>query len=351
MIAAVEGVEPIAATPAPACRVCGTEGKLAFAALRDHLFGAGGLWNLRRCPHCASVWVDPRPDESEFSAIYPAAYLTHDVAGTADSARLLPAAVTRLIRLGWFGYRGREASRVEQIAGWALAALLPFVRELVAADIAGLGARDRGRLLDVGCGNGGFLRTMSGLGWDVRGVEPDPAAARMSAQAVGEVVHHGSIDTAPFADATFDVITLKHVIEHVDDPAVMLAHCRRLLRPGGKLVLLTPNARSLGGSMFGCDWLGWDVPRHVFVFSSASIRAVLEAAGFVRVCVVTPARKAVRMWQMSRVLQDGRRSGRITGLRSGPPSPSAVLYWLCEWALTRFAERGEELWATAETPR
>jgi 2-polyprenyl-3-methyl-5-hydroxy-6-metoxy-1,4-benzoquinol methylase len=324
---------------------------MEFAALRDHLFGVAGEWSLRRCPRCRSVWVDPRPSEDEFGAIYPATYLTHDEAGVAESRRLLPAPVTRLIRIGWFGYNASDASRTEQFVGWMMGAALPFVRELVAGDIAGLAARDHGRLLDVGCGNGGFLRTMAALGWDVHGVEPDPTAARVATEALGPVVHHGGIETAPYADRSFDVITMKHVIEHVYEPMTTLTHCVRLIRPGGKLVLLTPNARSLGGWMFGADWLGWDVPRHVFVFSPAAITTVLNAAGFERVRVATPARKAARMWRMSRVLQDARASDQVIGLRSGSASAGALLFWLVEWALTKFSARGEELWAVAEKPR
>jgi SAM-dependent methyltransferase len=232
--------------------------------------------------------------------------------------------------------------------GRALAFGFPGLRELAAGEIAGLPAQDRGRLLDIGCGNGGFLKTMRALGWDVHGIEPDPAAARVASRTLGNVIYQGSIADAPFGAGSFDVVVMKHVIEHLHDPIASLVHCHRFLRPGGKVVLLTPNARSLGGTVFGRDWLGWDVPRHLFIFSPEAIRTVLERAGFRRVRVETPGRKAARMWQMSKALRRGRTLGTVVGLNAGRTTMAAVMFWLFESGLVRISPRGEELWAMAE---
>jgi SAM-dependent methyltransferase len=317
--------------------------------MRDHLFGTPDQWNLRRCRRCDVVWVDPRPREEAFGAIYPGTYLTHE-AGAAGSGRLVPAWAAELILAGWFGYADQADGDLRRRFGWWAGFLFPWLREFVAGEVAGLSARERGRLLDVGCGNGRFLQTMARLGWTVFGVEPDAAAAAVARASLGEVIHSGRIGDAPFPEGSFDVIVMKHVIEHLPDPTATLRACHRFLRAGGKIVVITPNARSLGGRLFGRDWLGWDVPRHFTIFSRTAMRSVLERAGFRRIDVATPTRKAARMWQMSRALKRGRMSNSVVGLDGGRPTMAALVFWVAECACNVVRPCGEELRAVAEKP-
>ena len=104
-----------------------------------------------------------------------------------------------------------------------------------------LKADDRGRLLDVGSGNGLFLHQMKRLGGAVAGVELDGRAASVARAKFGLEVFEGPLEEATFPDEYFDAITMNHVIEHVLDPVGLLKECRRVLRPGGKLVVTTLN--------------------------------------------------------------------------------------------------------------
>jgi 2-polyprenyl-3-methyl-5-hydroxy-6-metoxy-1,4-benzoquinol methylase len=133
-----------------------------------------------------------------------------------------------------------------------------------------------GRLLDVGCGSGEFLTRMRQKGWRVQGTEFDPEAARKAGETHGIDVDLGDICDIGYAAEQFDAITARHVIEHVRDPGLFLAECWRILKPGGRLVFLTPNADSLGHRHFRARWRGLEQPRHLYLFNPRSMRAVFE---------------------------------------------------------------------------
>ncbi len=122
------------------------------------------------------------------------------------------------------------------------------------------------------------MEELARLGWEAEGVDFD-AAAVAQARARGLRVHAGALEAQRYPDAHFDAIGMSHVLEHLPEPLATLAECRRLLRPGARLVLATPNATSLGHRRFGRDWRGLETPRHLQVFTAAALRRVLEHAG------------------------------------------------------------------------
>jgi SAM-dependent methyltransferase len=93
-------------------------------------------------------------------------------------------------------------------------------------------------------------------------------------------VEIATIETIGLESGTFGAIVLRHVIEHVRQPRAVLARLLQALVPGGILYLPTPDARALGASVFGGYWPGYDPPRHLYVFSSAGVRAMLAAVGY-----------------------------------------------------------------------
>jgi SAM-dependent methyltransferase len=296
--------------------------------LKDRLYGAPGEWSFRRCRRCGHLWLSPRPTPAALPALY-ARYHTHERApgprpGFAAKVEFVLADALRAARLG------HPRARPSAAAGLLASALgaIPWLSDRALLPFAALPAAAGARFLDVGAGNGDRVARMAALGWTAVGVEPDPVAAELGRARAD--VRTGTLDAQSFPPGSFDAVHLSHVIEHVHGPAALLAECRRVLRPGGRLVLLTPNARSLGHRRQGRRWRGLEVPRHFHVFTSASLRRTLSDAGFRRPEVRSTARLAAETWAAG---------------EGASPSP---LFAAVEEAL-RFIDReaGEELAAFA----
>ena len=133
---------------------------------------------------------------------------------------------------------------------------------------------------DLGCGAGMQLGRFRKAGYQVIGVEPDPAA-RALAQSVGEVLD-GTAESIPskVADMRFNVVLMSRVLEHCIDPMKALANVWHILEPIGTLVIEVPNNDALGFSKFGPIWPWTDIPRHLNFFTERSLRAALWASGF-----------------------------------------------------------------------
>jgi SAM-dependent methyltransferase len=136
-------------------------------------------------------------------------------------------------------------------------------------------------------------------GWTVAGVEVDPKAVEQARAQYGLEVFCGEVQEAHLPGAAYDAITLRHVIEHVPDPVALLKHCRKLLKPGGLLVVVTPNTESLGYKQFGPHWMGLDVPRHLMLFNPRSLATCAEAAQCRVLSLSTSAANAATFFAVS----------------------------------------------------
>jgi SAM-dependent methyltransferase len=162
----------------------------------------------------------------------------------------------------------------------------------------------KGRLLDVGCGNGSFLAMMRDAGWDVQGVEPDPVGGRIAQERFGVPVIVGTLAEARLNDQSFDAVTLSHVIEHVHNPVALLQECHRVLKPGGRLVVVTPNVESRGHQVFGEHWRDLDPPRHLYLFSLRTLRICAAKSGLDINALRTSSRSARLIWAVSRTIDN-----------------------------------------------
>jgi SAM-dependent methyltransferase len=134
--------------------------------------------------------------------------------------------------------------------------------------------------LDVGCGSGTLIGILKGKGFEVLGLDFSAEAAEAASAENDVRVIVGSLQDAGFEDSSFDVVTLFHVMEHVTNPRQVLAEVRRILKPSGCLVVQVPNIDSWQCKVFGAQWYGLDIPRHVIDYSRASMRKLLEDCGF-----------------------------------------------------------------------
>jgi len=113
----------------------------------------------------------------------------------------------------------------------------------------------------------------------------------------------GGIEEGGFADDLFDAVSVFHVIEHVHDPAALLRKCARVLRPGGLLVITTPNLHSLGHRWFRENWRGLEPPRHLHIFSSLALMELVTRAGLVARNPRTTARMTRGIWWHSQEIK------------------------------------------------
>jgi SAM-dependent methyltransferase len=198
------------------------------------------------CVRCGLVYVSPRMDEGEAAAFYAHQFRVESVDHddpTGDGTPIRGAASRR--------------SQVEYI-----------LRH---------GAPTSGRrVLDVGCFEGYFLHLLAREGWTTFGVEPSLVASRTARERHGVETFAGMYEDAPYADGAFDVVALRHVLEHVRRPTETLLRVHRQLADGGRLFLEVPNVYTpIGGKLD--DFFTF---QHVTNFSPATIRMLLEKCGF-----------------------------------------------------------------------
>jgi SAM-dependent methyltransferase len=270
--------------PVERCPACGSAGEELYRDLVDRHFGAPGVWGLRRCHGCLSLWLDPRPTESSLQLAY-VEYYTHGETTNppgGDTAK-------RFLRL------------------------LPSHRDDVPAMTAHLAAGP-GRVLDLGCGDGRTAIALQSAGWNVVAMDQDPASIDAAVSAGALDARVGTIVDLPDDEAPFDAVVMSHVIEHLVDPGSALTGIRTRLRPGGRLVVLTPNAASASHQRFGPLWRGLEVPRHLQVFTADGLRRLLDDSGLTTVTLRTSARGANGVARESAVRDGGARGGRLRNL-------------------------------------
>jgi SAM-dependent methyltransferase len=192
-----------------------------------------------------------------------------------------------------------------------------------------------GRLLDIGFGNGAFLKLATEIGWSAEGIDFDPSAVE-AARSRGLEVRCAGVEDLADEPSGYDVITLSHVIEHVYDPPALLRAICRLLRPGGLLWLETPNLDSLGHIRFGRDWRGLEPPRHLTLFSVDSLRFALTEAGFTRLRQRWRGLSVFDVLPASEAIKNGRNPQ--TASREGKPPFREILAEFHEMLVPRKRE-------------
>ncbi len=288
----------------PQCPVCDSvERQTIHQKLVDRIFRcAPGEWTMQQCADCGSGYLDPRPTPAAIGKAY-RTYCTHAPTGGVDYAA---ASRWRRFRIAQRNaYLNANFSYDLKPAAWIPLFLSVNRRRRFDTFTGYLRFPGPGaRVLDVGCGNGSFLWQMRSLGWEVCGVEPDPQSSE-HARAAGFDVRVGLLQQQSLPEASFDAITLFHVIEHLHDPVGTLRCCFKLLKPGGHITVVTPGFESFGYHRFGPYWFGLDPPRHLVLFTENSLRRTLEGCGF---AVSRPPRtslKAREFFKTSLIVQRG----------------------------------------------
>ncbi|MCB8968684.1 MAG: class I SAM-dependent methyltransferase [Ardenticatenaceae bacterium] len=228
------------------CNFCDADDAVILHHGPDLLLQKPGDFYLVRCRQCGLIYQNPQLSMAELANHYPDDYLPYQQNATNQQTRMV------------------QVSRDQAIARFC--------------DRVIQHRPQPGHLLDVGCATGSFLWAMQQRGWQVKGVEPIKHAAVQAQQDFGLEVFVGLLQEAAYPEATFDVVTLWDVLEHVADAQATLQEVHRILKPGGLLVFSVPNPSCIEARLFGRNWVGWERPRHLTLIPPRLVPAYLQKA-------------------------------------------------------------------------
>lgn len=251
-----------------------------------------------------------------------------------NAPRLQDAALARLYDAGYYFFNRDDARELSRIVA------------MHARTVAMIAPPAPGDILDIGCGRGYFPALLRALGFACAGVEISDDAAADARDRLGVDVFAGTIEqyvAAPQARA-WSCVTAIDVLEHVPDPRAFAAALARATRPGGLLIVDTPNAASANRASLGRAWNGYN-PFHIHLFDPSTLGALLGAAGFDAQACFTYHNRPARV--------PGARRAAIGALRgAGLLGPLARAYFRWKGARARRASRVAPLIAqAAETAR
>jgi SAM-dependent methyltransferase len=243
-----DATQPLAMT-AVTCAVCGSDEVIPLAVGEDFEYRTSpDAFLAVQCKCCELVYLNPRPAMGELDRIYPPDYHAFDF--SAD-------------RYG-FVYKVRRRLEAKR--------LLKACKGL-SADA---------RIIDVGCGDGFHLKLLKDFGqktWQLEGIDMSDRAAEIG-QRQGLTIHPGVVQSVDLPKGSYDLALMIATVEHVDDPQAVLTAVRDLLKPGGRLVLVTDNTDTLDFKWFkGRHWGGYHFPRHWQLFNPKTLRRLADVTG------------------------------------------------------------------------
>ena len=230
------------------CCICGESDAVPVAVGEDFEYHTSRETFLAlSCQNCHVVYLSPRPTPESLPCIYPSNYHA-------------------------FSFSAKEFGLAYKVRSWL---------EMRRLRRPCRGLSETARILDVGCGDGfhlQLLRKFGRSGWKLEGIDVD-ARAVDAARGSGLVIHPGDVKGADLPLSSYDLVLLIMTVEHLSDPLGTLHRIRELLRPGGRLLVITDNTATLDFKIFGHrHWGGYHFPRHWSLFDSKSLRALFELA-------------------------------------------------------------------------
>lgn len=233
-----------------ACPWCGSEKSHLHLHLKDY-FLTQEPFDIVECEQCHLLFTLPRPSSNEIGKYYQSQdYYSHQENNNGFVPRLYEAIKKVNIKHKY---------------------------KLAANDVL---CSSAGKLLEIGCGVGDFLHYAENNGWQCCGVEPsDEAVGILRSKSSAVIVKPEQI--GDFPDASFDLICMWHVLEHVDSLTWQIDELKRLVKPNGRIVIAVPNYQSYDAQYYKDKWAAYDVPRHLNHFSSDVLCNILNSKGLV----------------------------------------------------------------------
>ncbi len=230
-----------------ACPFCSAPNIRKKFSVKDDTV-SGQHFDVYECMSCTGAFTQNIPTQEEVGQYYASAtYVSHSETKEGLVNKLYHAVRSRTLH--------QKRKMIQQLTGKA-----------------------KGSLLDVGCGTGAFLHKMLEAGWDATGLEPDETA-RKNAFDLYQVQPLPSPEIFNLPDQQYDAITMWHVLEHVHQLHEYIDQLKKLIKPSGKIVIAVPNYTSDDANHYGKYWAAYDVPRHLYHFSPASMKALMLQHG------------------------------------------------------------------------
>ncbi len=227
---------------------CGSNAITKVFKCRDHTVSKEEF-EIWECSNCTFRFTQNVPDEANISTYYQSAeYVSHS-----DTKQGFINRLYHIVRNHTLKSKQRLVQKVTKLKS--------------------------GSVLDVGAGTGAFAHTMLQAGWKVTGLEPD-ATARANASLIYVLKLNELSVLHQLETNSFDAITMWHVLEHVHDLHGYLQTYLRILKSDGRLIIAVPNYTSYDAAVYKNYWAAYDVPRHLYHFSPASMQIFLEQKGF-----------------------------------------------------------------------
>lgn len=232
-----------------ACPLCGST-HLKRAMTCTDFYASGEQFELYTCEDCGFTFTQGVPAEAEIGRYYE----TPDYISHSDTKKGAINSIYHQVRKYMLGRKARLVVRESH--------------------------RKKGRLLDIGTGTGYFADAMLRRGWAVEAIEKNPQARAFAAE-------HFQLDVKPesalpeLPPHSFDVITLWHVMEHLEHLHDTWDTLHRLLNEKGVLIVAVPNRSSYDAERYGEYWAAYDVPRHLWHFTPATIQQFASRHGFI----------------------------------------------------------------------
>lgn len=222
-----------------ACPVCEGKNLREVMVCKDFTVSHQSF-TIQECGQCSTRFTQHVPAEESIGPYYQSeSYISHS-----DTSKGLISKIYKLARRYTLRQKVKNVQRVSGIKN--------------------------GQLLDIGCGTGAFLHAMQSAGWQVTGLEPDSGARSLAFQLYGlQVKDSQQLYSLPAAQ--YDVITLWHVLEHIHDLHGYFEQFNKLLKPNGTLIIAVPNYTSKDAAHYQQYWAAYDVPRHLYHFTPASM--------------------------------------------------------------------------------
>ena len=232
------------------CNVC-------HGQQHEKLFDAPGFddcnehFTLVRCQQCQLVSIAPLPTEEQLSPYY-----NTDYYGSADQKFTGPIEK-------WTRFTHQRLAR----------RILKFIKQNSSNKVPQIP-----KVLDIGCGRASLLSALAELGCSCTGLERSDFPEHKDKNQVKII--YGDMADAELPAASFDAIVIWHVLEHLNSPHETLRMARKLLKPGGLLLIGVPNFGSFQSSLFRQHWWHLDLPRHLYHFTHHSLSTLLTESGF-----------------------------------------------------------------------